>query len=158
MAGANPKGIGASSFSTDAARPLTETGDQVAEGTERNAEDQLLPDARDRCEQSERCDEIPDPEASSSVSPNAGEGTTKDTLASSGLKRPQKDDADGAEHPPARKVRLEALYSLVHGDPGRQEQTSKDRSETEGLISAVMCRSSSGKQNSPDSPLGGSTQ
>ena len=38
----------------------TETaGDQVSEGTKRKAEDQLLPDARDRCEQSERGDEIP---------------------------------------------------------------------------------------------------
>ena len=40
--------------------------------------------------------------------------------------------------------------NLVHGDLGQQEQTLKDRSETEGLISAVVCRSASGKQNSPD--------
>ena len=45
---------------------------------------------------------------------------------------------------------MEALCSLVHGDLGQQEQTLKDRSETEGLISAVVCRSASGKQNSPD--------
>ena len=30
------------------------------------------------------------------------------------------------------KARLEALCSLVHGDLGRPEQTSKDRSETDG--------------------------
>ena len=54
MADTNPQGIGESSSSTDAAPPSTETtGDQVAEGTKRNAEDQLLPDARDRCEQPE---------------------------------------------------------------------------------------------------------
>ena len=132
---------------------LQTAGDQVAEGTERKAEDQHLPDARDRCEQPERSDEILVPEASSSVSPNAREVTTEDTLASSGLKRPQEDDTDGEEHPPARKARLEALCSLVHGDLGRPEQTSKDRSETEGLTSAVMCRSPSGKQNSADSHL-----
>ena len=88
MADANPRGVGESSSSTDAAPPSTETaGDQVAEGTKRKAEDQLLPDARDRCEQPERSDEIPVAEASSSVSPNAREVTTEDTLASSGLKR-----------------------------------------------------------------------
>ena len=48
MADANPQGIGESSSSTDAAPPSTETaGDQIAEGTTRKAEDQLLPDARD---------------------------------------------------------------------------------------------------------------
>ena len=72
MADTNPQGIGESSSSTYAAPPSTETtGDQVAEGTKRKAEDQLLPDARDRCELPERGDEIPVPEASSSVSPNA---------------------------------------------------------------------------------------
>ena len=126
---------------------------RVAEGTKRKAEDQLLPDARDRCEQPERGDEILVPEASSSVSPNAREITTKDTLARPGLERPQEDDADGEEPPSARKARLEALCSLVHGDLGRLEQTSKGRSEIDGLISAVMCRSSSGKQNSADSHL-----
>ena len=65
MTDANPQSIGESSSSADAAPPLTETAaDQVAE-------DQLHPDARDRCEQSERSDENPVPEASSSVSPNA---------------------------------------------------------------------------------------
>ena len=119
MADTDPQGIGESSSSTDAAPPSTETaGDQVAEGTKRKAEDQLLPDARDRCEQPERSDEILFPEASSSVSPIAREITTEDTLARSGLKRPQEDDADGEEHPPARKARLEALCSLVHGDLG----------------------------------------
>ena len=157
MANTNPQSIGESSSSTDAAPPSTETaGDQVAEGTKRKPKDQLLPHAQDRCEQPERSVEIPVPEASSSsssVSPNAREVTTEDTLASSGLKRPQEDDADGEEHPPARKARLEALCSLVHGDPGRPEQTWKDRSETDGLINAVMCRSFSGKQNSADSHL-----
>ena len=77
MADTNPQGIGESSSSP----PSTETtGDQVAEGTKRKAEDQLLP--RDRCEH-----EIPVPEASSSVSPNAKEITTEDTLARPGLKR-----------------------------------------------------------------------
>ena len=71
--------------------------------------------------------------------------------ASSGLKRPQEDYADGEEHPPARKARVEALCSPVQGDLGRQEQASKDRSETEGLISAERCRSSSGKLSSLDS-------
>ena len=94
-----------------------------------------------------RGDETLVPEAASSVSPNDSEVTSEDTLASSGLKRPQEDDADGEEHPPTRKARLEAVCSLVHGVLGRQEQKSKDRSETEGLTSAVMCRSSSGKQN-----------
>ena len=104
MADANPQGIGESSSSTNAAPPSTETaGDQVSEGTKRKAEEQLLPDARDRCEQSERGDEIPVPEASSSVSPNVREVTTEDTEASSGLKRPQEDDADGEDHPPSRK-------------------------------------------------------
>ena len=153
MADINPQGIGESSSSTDGVPPSTETGDQVAEGTKRKAEDQLLPDALDRCEQPERGDEIPVPEASSSVSPSSREIKTEDTLARPGLKRPQEDDADGEEHPPARKARLEALCSLVHGDLGRPEQTLKDRSETDGLISAVMCRSSSGKQNSTDSHL-----
>ena len=90
MADANPQGIGESSSSANAAPPSTETaGDQVSEGTKRKAGEQLLPDARDRCEQSERGDEIPVPEASSSVSPNVREVTTEDTRASSGLKRPQ---------------------------------------------------------------------
>ena len=112
MADANPQGIGESSSSANAAPPSTETaGDQVSEGTKRKAGEQLLPDARDRCEQSERGDEIPVPEASSSVSPNVREVTTEDTRASSGLKRP------------SRKARLEALCSLVHGDLGQQEQT-----------------------------------
>ena len=106
MADTNPQIIGESSSSTDAAPPSTETaGDQVAEGTERKAEDELLPDARDRCEQPEREDEIPVPEASSSsVSFNAREITTEDALARPGLKRPQEGDADGEEHPPARKA------------------------------------------------------
>ena len=52
-----------------------------------------------------------------------------------------------------KNIRQRGRCSLVHGDLGRQEQRSKDRSETEGLISAVMCRSSSGKQNPPDSNL-----
>ena len=153
-ADADPRGIGESSSSADAAPPSTETaGDPVPEGTKVNAEDQLFPDARDRCEKSERGDEILVPEASSSVSPNVREVTTEETLASSGLKRPQEDDADGEDHPPSRKAQLEALCRLVHGDLCQQEQTLKDRSETEGLISAVTCRSSSGKQNPLDSHL-----
>ena len=106
MTDANPQGIGEGSLSTNAAPPMTETPeDQVAEGTNRKAEDQPLPDARDRCEQSERSDEILFPEASSSVSsPNARQVTTEDTLASSGVKRPKEDNAYGEEHPPARKA------------------------------------------------------
>ena len=78
---------------------------------------------------------------------------TENAPRNSGLKRPQEGDADGEEHPPAPMARLEALCSLVRGDLGQQERTSKGRSETEGLISAVMIGSSSSKQNSPASHL-----
>ena len=94
MTDADPHGIGESSSSTDAAPPLTETaGDQVAEGTERKAEDQLLLDARDRCEQSERAMKFSSHKLLLQFFPMP-EVTTEDTLASSGLKRPQDDDAD----------------------------------------------------------------
>ena len=101
LADSDPQGVGGSSSSIGAAPLSTETRLQKGRGGRRrtNFHTHLIK------------------ESSSSVSANAIENVP----ANSGLQRPQEDDADVEELPPARKARLEALCSLVHGDHGQQE-------------------------------------
>ena len=98
----------------------------------RKADDELLEEREEasRTRSTEGGDELPIPEASSSVGMGGSRQSTQ-------LKRPQGDEPAQEDQPQARRARLEILCSFVHGYLDQGEDMHQEAKEIKQLIQAA---------------------
>ena len=98
-------------------------------GVKREADDELQEERVEasRTRSTAGGDELPIPEANSSVAPNGdGEVAMGGSKQSTQLKRPQNDEPAQEDQPQARRARLQILCSFVHGNLDQGEDMHQE--------------------------------